>query len=546
MGFIRRKLWGLKEKRINATAEKARTTVPKEPVFEYHLPPLSILTNTYQETLTGDETNSTAEELPQLSELSGHEFEVFIEQLIQEMGLSTIRRRQTSDGGIDIEVESLSPITGGRFLIQCKNWQNPVGVGILRDLYGNVISEGVNKGIIITTSDFTKEAKQFSSGKPIELIDGLTLNQLLLHKQETKSPLVQQSRWTLMDLLCDVQFGANQVPLVLGSSADAPLIGDLRMDTPLLMADDSGNAARAIVTSVLFKGTPEDFGFIIIDLKRVDFAAFRNLPHLLYPIIESSIQFSAVLKVLLGVMEENLARFSAVGARDLETHNSKAEKSNKGGYIPYTIVILNGFSVLMETKEIRQALLRFFWMGKTAGMFFIINSDVIRPQMLGKRVTDIFPSILLDHLHVRSSSLLGIQKPPHLKDSEMLLVQPQKGEVIKVARPVLSENSIENVVQFWREQGREAAILKWPIPLGETGEGGEDDFDDALYQKALRIVLQAGEGSASMLQRKLRIGYACAGRMIDLMERQGILGPAIGSKPRPLLRSPEQSPIKFQ
>ena len=101
-------------------------------------------------------------------------------------------------------------------------------------------------------------------------------------------------------------------------------------------------------------------------------------------------------------------------------------------------------------------------------------------------------------------------------------------------------------MEFWKEQGREVAIRELPTHLGEAGEAGGDDFDDPLYQEALRIVLQAGEGSASMLQRKLKIGYARAGRLIDLMERQGILGPVIGSKPRPLLRYPEQSSFKFQ
>jgi S-DNA-T family DNA segregation ATPase FtsK/SpoIIIE len=219
--------------------------------------------------------------------------------------------------------------------------------------------------------------------------------------------------------------------------------------------------------------------------------------------------------------------------------------------MPYTVVVIDELADLMmiAPADLEKYIQRLAQLARATGIHLIVATQ--RPS------TDVITGVIKANIPSRIAFAVSSQTDSRVildtGGAEKLL---GKGDALfypvhfpkpkRLQGAFISEAEIDRVVEFWKEQGREVAIRELPTHLGEAGEARGDDFDDPLYQEALRIVLQAGEGSASMLQRKLKIGYACAGRLIDLMERQGILGPVIGSKPRPLLRYPEQSSFKFQ
>ncbi|MCX5974271.1 MAG: DNA translocase FtsK [Coprothermobacterota bacterium] len=347
-----------------------------------------------------------------------------------------------------------------------------------------------------------------------------------------------------------------RVPLAFGKDiAGHPIVADLREMPHLLIAGTTGSGKSVCINSIicglLYRHTPKDLGLILIDPKRVELYNYRNLPHLLYPVVEDIKQATAVLKVIVEEMENRLAQFSAVGARDIEAFNLKTKEEDGGKRMPYTVVVIDELADLMmiAPADLEKYIQRLAQLARATGIHLIVATQ--RPS------TDVITGVIKANIPSRIAFAVSSQTDSRVildtGGAEKLL---GKGDALfypvhfpkpkRLQGAFISEAEIDRVVEFWKEQGREVAIRELPTHLGEAGEARGDDFDDPLYQEALRIVLQAGEGSASMLQRKLKIGYARAGRLIDLMERQGILGPVIGSKPRPLLRYPEQSSFKFQ
>ncbi len=489
------------------TEKKPRTSIPPGVTAEYRLPTLDLL-----EKSTGEGIRVSRRETRNVQQV--------LEEKLKSFGIGT---RVTN-----IEV----------------------GPAVTR--YELELDPGVKVSKIINLSDDIALALAANGGVRIEApVPGKSVLGI-------EVPSDKISTVSLREILESKEFKDHKlrVPLAFGKDiAGHPIVADLREMPHLLIAGTTGSGKSVCINSIicglLYRHTPKDLGLILIDPKRVELYNYRNLPHLLYPVVEDIKQATAVLKVIVEEMESRLAQFSAVGARDIEAFNLKTKEENGGKRLPYTVVVIDELADLMmiAPADLEKYIQRLAQLARATGIHLIVATQRLSTDVITGVIKANIPSRIAFAVSSQTDSRVildtgGAEKLLGKGDALFYPVHFPKPKRLQGA--FISEAEIDRVVEFWKEQGREVAIRELPTHPGETEESEGEDFDDTLYQEALRIVLQAGEGSASMLQRKLRIGYARAGRLIDLMERQGILGPAIGSKPRALLRHPEQSSFKFQ
>jgi S-DNA-T family DNA segregation ATPase FtsK/SpoIIIE len=322
----------------------------------------------------------------------------------------------------------------------------------------------------------------------------------------------------------------------------------------LLIAGATGSGKSVCVNSllcgILYRATPDDVRFILIDPKRVELYNYRALPHLLYPLVVDIKQAALVLRDVVEEMEDRLAKFSEAGARDIEAYNLKIKENGTNSQLPYLVVMIDELADLMMVApaEVEHYICRLAQLARATGIHLVLvtqrpSTDVITglikaniPSRISFAVASLMDSrVILD--------MGGAEKL--LGKGDMLFYPVGYPKPVRLQGAYVSEEEIDRLVNFWYQQ---APAPKFR-PLPEYTEGEEEKFEeveDPLFEKAVALVLQTGEGSASMLQRKLKIGYARAGRLIDLMEQRGIVGPASGSKPRQVLRSPDQQSLKFK
>ncbi|MGB9833563.1 MAG: DNA translocase FtsK [bacterium] len=353
----------------------------------------------------------------------------------------------------------------------------------------------------------------------------------------------------------EYQNARTRLPLTLGKDIGGhPVVADLRDMPHLLIAGATGSGKSVCVNSllcgILYRATPDDVRFILIDPKRVELYNYRTLPHLLYPLVVDIKQAALVLRDVVEEMEDRLAKFSEAGARDIEAYNLKIKENGTNSQLPYLVVMIDELADLMMVApaEVEHYICRLAQLARATGIHLVLvtqrpSTDVITglikaniPSRISFAVASLMDSrVILD--------MGGAEKL--LGKGDMLFYPVGYPKPVRLQGAYVSEEEIDRLVNFWYQQ---APAPKFR-PLPEYTEGEEEKFEeveDPLFEKAVALVLQTGEGSASMLQRKLKIGYARAGRLIDLMEQRGIVGPASGSKPRQVLRSPDQQSLKFK
>jgi len=368
-------------------------------------------------------------------------------------------------------------------------------------------------------------------------------------------PLEKISTVYLRDILeSDEYRNANtKVPLALGKDIGGrPVVADLRDMPHLLVAGATGSGKSVCVNSlicgILFRATPDDVKFILIDPKRVELYNYRTLPHLLYPLVVDIKQASLVLKDVVKEMEDRLARFSEVGARDIEAYNQKIKENGTNSHLPYIVVMIDELADLMMVApaEVEQNICRLAQLARATGIHLVLVTQ--RPS------TDVITGLIKANIPSRISFAVASQTDSRviidtggaeklLGRGDMLFYPVGYPKPVRLQGAYVSEEEMDHLVKFWYDQAPALRVRPLPEYLEEEEFG---DVGDPLFEKAVALVLQTGEGSASMLQRKLKIGYARAGRLIDLMEQKGIVGPAAGSKPRQVLRSPDQQALRFR
>ncbi|WP_297860872.1 DNA translocase FtsK [Meiothermus sp.] len=353
------------------------------------------------------------------------------------------------------------------------------------------------------------------------------------------------------------------LPMVLGKSIDGEVwVKDLARMPHLLIAGSTGSgksvAVNTLITSLLFKYLPTELRFLMIDPKMVELTPYEGIPHLVRPVVTNPADAAGVLLGAVAHMERRYKMMSQVGARNLEQFNQKM-RAVGDPTLPYLVIVIDELADLMITapKEVEQAILRLAQMARATGMHLILATQ--RPSV------DILTSLIKVNIPARmafavssgfdSRTILDTYGAERLVgQGDMLFHQPGLPKPVRLQGPFLSETEVHRIAGFLREQSFEDAFVaqygsdfEGPLNLGGSGGGdaGDIDFGDPLLKKAAEIVIEEGYASVSRLQRRLSVGHARAGKLVDALEAMGIVGPHQGSKPRDVLITRDQLPEYF-
>lgn len=339
------------------------------------------------------------------------------------------------------------------------------------------------------------------------------------------------------------------VPVVLGKdiAGDAQVL-DLSKTPHLLIAGATGSGksvcVNSLILSILYKKAPQDVRMILIDPKIVELKLYNDIPHLLTPVITEPKKAFQALQYCLCEMERRYALLDGMGVRDIASYNKRIlERKIATEKLPYIVLIVDEFADLMATtgKELESTVARLAAMSRAVGIHLVLATqrpsiDVITglikaniPSRIAFMVASKMDSrIIIDQ--VGAEKLLG--------KGDMLYASAEVPFPMRIQGTFVSDTEVENVVEFVKQYG-EPEYIDDEIFVEDEDEsfdpGVFSEGEDPLYDKALEIVMQAGKASASYIQRRLKIGYNRAARLVEDMEARGIVGPANGSKPREVI-----------
>ena len=345
-----------------------------------------------------------------------------------------------------------------------------------------------------------------------------------------------------------------EIPIILGKdiAGEAQFI-DLTQTPHLLIAGATGSgksvSVNSIILSILYRRSPQEVRLLLIDPKIVELKLYNGIPHLLTPVITEPKRAFQALQYCICEMERRYSLLDHVGVRDVKSFNRKIrEKGLAQDRLPYIVVVIDEFADLMATtgKEMESTLARLAAMSRAVGIHLVLATqrpsiDVITglikaniPSRIAFMVASKFDSRIIIDV-VGAEKLLG--------RGDMLVATAWDPFPIRMQGAYVSEDEVEKAVEFVKTLG-EPDYIDEEIFIDEDDEDGgpslfSDDDDDPLFEQALEIVLQQGKASASYIQRRLKVGYNRASRLVELMEEKGIVGPAKGSKPRDIMHNPE-------
>jgi S-DNA-T family DNA segregation ATPase FtsK/SpoIIIE len=295
---------------------------------------------------------------------------------------------------------------------------------------------------------------------------------------------------------------------------------------------------------MLFKATPEEVRLVLIDPKRLELGVYEDIPHLLTPVVTDPKVASNVLKWAVTEMEKRIRRLASEGVRNIEQFNSiiRAEKgaSSNGDEearpLHYIVIVIDELADLMmvSSHEVEESITRLAQMARAVGIHLILATQRPSVDVLTGLIKANFPSRISFRVAARVDSrtiLDSIGAEQLLGRGDMLFLPPGSARLTRIHGAYVSEKEVARLASFLRKNGK--PVFDETVGKPErTAEQVDLDDRDELFDEAVRFVVQAGQASTSMLQRRFRIGFSRAGRLIDLMERDGIIGPADGSKPR--------------
>jgi len=338
----------------------------------------------------------------------------------------------------------------------------------------------------------------------------------------------------LNEIIADERFYKKEIklPIALGKSISGiPIVSDLSAMPHLLIAGTTGSGKsvciNTIILSLLYKYTPEKCNLILIDPKMLELSAYEGIPHLLCPVITEAKKATAALGWAVKEMENRYKLMTSVGVKNIDGYNSKHKK-----HMPYIVVIVDEMSDLMliAGKEIENYIQRLSQMARAAGIHIIMATqrpsvDVITGTIKANFSTRISFQV---SSKIDSRTILGEQGAEQLLGKGDMLFMSSANRIVRIHAPYVSESEIEKVNSYLRSQGKpdyidEITIIKDKDSVTEESIEGEKD---ELYNKAVDIIKAEGKASTSFLQRKLQIGYNRAARIMETMEKEGIVGQA--------------------
>jgi S-DNA-T family DNA segregation ATPase FtsK/SpoIIIE len=319
----------------------------------------------------------------------------------------------------------------------------------------------------------------------------------------------------------------------------------------LLIAGTTGSGKsgciNTILSSILLRATPDDVRMILIDPKRIELNFYESIPHLLTPVVSSPKTAAAALLNVVGEMERRYERMSQVRARGLPEMN-RALRSRGEKPLPYLLVVIDELADLMmiSPQDVEDAIIRLAQKSRAVGIHLVLATQRPSVDVITGMIKANVPSRIAFAVSSQTDSRVILDQSGAeslLGQGDMLFKPLGTSRLQRLQGAYVSEEEVALLVEqcrAQREQELDESMLEAPEPEG--GAGDDDDFDgefdpdeDPLLEKAIEVVVQAQTASVSLLQRRLRVGYTRAGRLIDMLERRGIISPYEGSKPRRVL-----------
>jgi len=433
----------------------------------------------------------------------------------------------------------------------------------------------INPGPVVTTFEFKPEAGiKYSriTGLGDDLCLALQAESILIERIPGKStvgievPNVHRETIALRDVIESPEFSHSPSKLTLPFGKD--LIGriragDLTQMPHLLIAGSTGTGKSVFINSLLmgmlFKATPDELKLVLIDPKQVELGMYANIPHLLTPVVTDAKVAANVMRNATREMDRRLKLLAARGVRNIDQYNRSFEKGQSLSLfdgaeedehkpLPYLVIIIDELADLMmvDTNGVEESVTRLAQMARAVGIHLILATQRPSVDVITGLIKANFPARVSFRVasKVDSRTILDANGSESLLGKgDMLYLPAGSSRLHRIHGPYVNEREVEAVCDFWKDQANATFnedLLKPPkdenASGGSAADGGEE-VDDDLYQDAVRVVCEMGRASTSTLQRRLRVGYGRAARLIDLMEKDGIVGPPDGSKAREVLKT---------
>ncbi|HZQ68662.1 MAG TPA: DNA translocase FtsK [Terriglobales bacterium] len=434
----------------------------------------------------------------------------------------------------------------------------------------------INPGPVVTTFEFKPEAG-IKYSRITSLTDDLCLalkaESILIERMAGKSTVgiqvpnhKREIIWLRENIESSEFIGSkSKLTLALGKDINGRIVtADLAGMPHLLIAGSTGAgksvAINAMIMSILYKSTPEQVRLILVDPKRLELGNYEGVPHLFTPIITEPKLAANALRNAVREMERRLKLLAEKGVRNIDQYNKLFDETpslfgadgTEEGPIPYIIIIIDELADLMmlDSGNVEESVTRLAQMARAVGIHLVLATQRPSVDVITGLIKANFPARVSFRVatKVDSRTILDANGAEALLGKgDMLYLPSGSARVHRLHAPFVTEKEIAAVVEFWRSQATaeyEEKFLQAPKEEREAGEGGPEDESgeqehDPMYEDAVRLVLEFGKASTSLLQRRLRIGYGRAAHLIDLMERDGIVGAADGPKPREVLKRPD-------
>ncbi len=419
----------------------------------------------------------------------------------------------------------------------------------------------VNVGPTVTQYTFTPPA-----GVKLNKITGLDTNlalSLAAHPIRIEAPIPGKSAVgveipnktiatvRLRDVITSPEIKAQKAPLnfILGRDVSGiPMSADLAKMPHMLIAGATGSGKsvmiNALLTSLLYRNSPNDMKLILVDPKRVELSLYNDIPHLLTPVIVEPEKCISALKWAVAEMERRYKLLAEVGNRNIIEYN----KAHPEEAMPYIVIVIDEMADLMvlAAADVESLIVRLAQMARAIGIHLVLATQ--RPSV------DVITGIIKANIPARLAFSVASQIDSRtildqagaeklLGKGDMLFSSPDFIKPRRIQGVFLDEKEVKAVTDYLRSARApqyNEEITTQPVKIGSRGGGSMDDFggaDDDLFNDAAETVIRSGKASASLLQRRLRVGYARAARLLDLLEERGIVGPADGARPRDVMVS---------
>jgi len=446
------------------------------------------------------------------------------------------------------------------------------------NVLGNVVQ--INPGPVVTTFEFKPEAGiKYSRITTLteDLCLGLQAESILIERIPGKPtvgievPNTKREVIALRQMLESDEFVQAQSRLTISMGKDINgriKVAPLESMPHLLIAGSTGSGKsvmiNSMVMSILYKSTPDEVRMIMVDPKRVELGMYEGIPHLLTPVITDPKKATNALRNAVLEMDRRLRLLAELGVRNIDQYNKKIRKKQEEPRslfeedepaaedlrpLPYILILIDELADLMmlEGRNVEESVTRLAQMARAVGMHLVLATQRPSVDVITGLIKANFPSRISFRVATRvdSRTVLDVMGAEHLLGKgDMLFLPPGSSRLVRVHGAFVTETEINRVVDFWKEQATpeydQSFLVAPPSDDAEPeGEEAAPGGQDPMYEEAVRIVLEMGKASTSTLQRRLRLGYGRAARILDTMQRDGLIGPPDGSKPREVLKRPD-------